>query len=59
MLYQDAYQKALILDEMINEAEEDALYLERKAMKQDIIAYAFGIIDIIGTLFTIISFIRG
>lgn len=56
MFYQTAYQKALVLDDIINTAEEDALYLKRKAMKRDIVAYAFGVVGVIGTIFTIASF---
>lgn len=58
-MYQDAYAKGLILDEIINKAEDDANFLKRKATKRDIVAYIFGIAGIIGTIITVIGFILG
>ena len=56
-LYQDAYAKGLILEEIINGAEDKAGFLERKATKRDILAIIFGVAGIIGTIITIMGFI--
>lgn len=58
-LYQDAYAKGLILDEIINNAEDDANFLKRKATRRDILTAVFGIAGIVGTIITIIGFILG
>ncbi len=58
-LYQDAYAKGLVLDEIINNAEDDANFLKRKATKRDILTAVFGVTGIIGTIITIIGFILG
>ena len=58
-MYQDAYAKGLILDEIINNAEDDANFLKRKATRRDIITAVFGVAGIIGTIITIIGFILG
>lgn len=55
-LYENAYQKGLILEDIIDQAEKKANFLKRKALKRDIIATTFGIIGVVGTIFTIVGF---
>lgn len=56
-LYQGAYEKALFLDEIINNAEDDANFLKRKSARRDILTVVFGAAGIIGTLVTVMGFI--
>lgn len=57
-LYQEAYQNALVLDEILCEAENSATYLKRKAMRREIASYVFGVIGVVGTVITIIGFLK-
>lgn len=54
----EAYQNALVLDEILCEAENSATYLKRKAMRREIASYAFGVIGVVGTVITIIGFLK-
>ncbi len=57
-LYEKAYNKALVLDSLISNAEDTAAFLKHKAIKRDILAYVFGVVGIIGTIFTVVSYFQ-
>lgn len=55
-MHQNAYNKFVKLNNMLEDAEEEASFLKHKATKKEILAIISFIIAVISTLVTIISF---